>query len=168
RRFGHLQHDSYLSFSDGGNAGTATLNLSGYGASFSGGPSAVSSAGSATFNNSGTISFRKLSNAGEATFINYGGDSFGAPGAEIDFPRSNADSSTIILYGGSVFGALGARLSFTRSSASLQRQLPMEALVAPALERVFFSRTRAAALPGWKSLGTAISISAAGRLRTTR
>ena len=107
-----------VGFSDGGNAGTATFNLTGYGASFSGGPSAISSAGSATFNNSGTISFRKLSNAGEATFINYGGDSFGAPGAEIDFTRSNADSSTIILYGGSVFGAHGARLSFTRSSAS--------------------------------------------------
>lgn len=106
-----------VSFSDGGDAGTATFNLTGYGASFSGGPSAISTAGSATFNNSAGISFRKLSNAGEATFINYGGTSFGAPGAEIDFTRSSASSSTIVLYGGSVFGAHGARLSFDKSSA---------------------------------------------------
>src|SRR5436309_655055 len=34
-----------VGFSDGGNAGTATFNLTGYGASFSGGPSAISTAG---------------------------------------------------------------------------------------------------------------------------
>ena len=109
---------TFVYISDGGDAGTATFNLTGYGASFSGGPSAISTAGSATFNNSAGISFGKLSNAGEATFINYGGISFGAPGAEIDFRRSSASSSTIVLFGGSVFGALGARLSFEKSSAS--------------------------------------------------
>ena len=106
-------------FGGGGNAGSGTFNLTGYGAYFAGSrEGGTATAGSATFNNSAQISFRKLTNAGEATFINYGGTSFGASGAEIDFTRSSASSSTIILYGGSVFGALGARCSFDKSSAS--------------------------------------------------
>ena len=109
---------SSISFSDGGDPATATFNLTN-GASFSGGPSAITTGGSATFYNSGgTISFRKLTNAGSATFINYGGTAFGEPGAGIDFTRSNAASSTIILYGSNVFGSLGARLSFDKSSAA--------------------------------------------------
>src|SRR6476659_1439583 len=44
----------------------------------------------------------------------------------------------------------------------------MEGLAAPALERVLSSQTRGAAPHGWKFLGTATSISAAGLLRTTQ
>ncbi len=112
-----IYNASTVYFSDGGDAGSATFNLTSN-ASFSGGPSAISTAGSATFNNSGTISFSKLTTAAAATFINSGGTSFGAPGASISFRRSNAGSSTIILNGGTVFGAHGARLSFRNSAAN--------------------------------------------------
>ena len=110
---------NYVDFSDGGNAGTSTFNVDvdGYASFFGSNRGGAASAGSATFNNSATISFHKRSTAGEATFINYGGTSFGAPGAEIDFTRADAGSSTIILYGGSVYRAHGARLSFDKSSA---------------------------------------------------
>jgi autotransporter-associated beta strand protein len=109
-----------VGFGYGANAGSATFNIDvdGY-ASFSGtNRLGYGSAGSATFNNSGFISFHKHSTADQATFINYGGDSFGAPGAFVMFKRANAASSTIILYGGTVFGALGARCFFLNSSAS--------------------------------------------------
>jgi hypothetical protein len=109
-----------VGFSYGANAGSATFNIDADGyASFSGtNRLGYGSAGSATFNNSGFISFHKHSTADQATFINYGGDSFGAPGGFVMFKRANAASSTIILYGGTVFGALGARCFFLNSSAS--------------------------------------------------
>lgn len=109
----------FCSFSDGADAGSATFNIAVDGhAAFSGTSRLGSgSAGSATFNNRGVISFSSKSNAGEATFINYGGDSFGAPGGFVMFKRANALSSTIILYGGTTFGSLGARCFFLNSNA---------------------------------------------------
>jgi autotransporter-associated beta strand protein len=110
---------NYVNFGEGADAGSGTFNIDVDGsASFGSGRLGGASAGSATFNNGGTIRFGHRSTADEATFINYGGTAFGELGAEIDFTRANAGSSTIILYGGSVYRAHGALLSFDKSSAS--------------------------------------------------
>ena len=105
---------------DGGDAGSGAFNIdtAARASFYKAGRTFYGNGGTATFNNSGSISFYKGSEGGEATLINYGGDSFGAPGADVFFSRAYAGSTTIILNGGSVFGAGGARLTFDKSNAA--------------------------------------------------
>ena len=85
-------------FGKGANAGSATYINSGR-ISFVGGliPVWYTTAGSATFINSGTISFHKA-DAGSATFTNNGGITFGADGGLIKFNKDGdaADSLSSI------------------------------------------------------------------------
>lgn len=100
-------------FGKGTNAGSATYVNSGR-ISFQGGYKSVwhTTAGAATFVNSGTISFHKA-DAGTATFTNNGGTVFGGDGGLIKFTKSgDASASTIINNGGAVFGGHGARCIF--------------------------------------------------------
>jgi autotransporter-associated beta strand protein len=106
-------------FGKGSNAGSATYINSG-GISFIGGYRSVwfTTAGAATFVNSGTISFHK-SDAGSATFTNNGGTAFGADGGLIKFTKGgDAASSTIVNNGGAVFGGHGARCTFHHFAAA--------------------------------------------------
>ena len=115
---GSLVTYNVTSFTDIGNAESATFNVYDYVSFFGSSRDGIATAANGTFYNSGFIEFRKLSTADQATFINYGGTSFGADGAEMFFKRTSAASSTIILYGGTVFGAHGARCFFLNSAAS--------------------------------------------------
>ena len=100
-------------FTKGTNAGSATYINTGR-ISFLGGYKAIwfTSAGAATFINSGRITFHKA-DAGSATITNTGGSAFGADGGEVNFNKSSdAGTSTIINNGGAVFGGHGARCTF--------------------------------------------------------